>query len=952
MSLPATWRQFNLFDFLPIRDPRLGSTTPLYSDLSLSAITACQAYIVYAVQNSTISLLTKLLLELVTSFSAYLSDYKITFAKPIPNSNLVLTLAEKQGLPAVMKLWDLNKMANLPENKDTPYKFVTMAHVNEGDNSYPVSCFSFNDQLNCVALGYTNGKVILVRGDFLRDRGSKQRLVYESVDPITAVHFNRFEELLYVTTISKILTVLTTGRNQGKPHRILSNSSGVDLDCLDLEHKSSRLLTADREGLKFFNHVLRAQSVGFSIPKRKILRLFKDYVLIVCPLEEQALSTLTKLLVLDLRNSHVSFSLTVPNLSIMHAFTCNADKDVYLLSLDGVLYKLHEKPINQQLEIILQRELYGVALNLAQQNGLDKPVLLRILRQHGNYLYQKKDFDGAMEKYIECLPLFDRGPVPELLKDETVDDFVTSVVTEFKEVSHTQNMAQFLQRLHQLELADADHVTLLFSCFCKLSMVEELDKFIEQLPLLDELPKTGKLDYSQVNYLLFVRLLRECGYFAQATSLLLKLNQPHTVVEIQLDLGNYTECLHYIRTLPIDDLLRILISFLDALLAAKPMEMTELLINVFTGQYKPTEEVLEREKPQEPVSSYSAFLSYLSGPQEQPTEEPTYLPPRPKLVFHCFLYHEREFVVFLEACLSCFDKYQGNIENKRDLLITLFEMYLTMAEKEEKEPWLEKARHLLTQNATLMDSNKVLMVLNIFGFNDGSRIINENSKNFEENSFQLARASGQVEQCMAVVEKYGQQKPVLYQHMLRFIAECGDQVEKIPKKEIHNLLAEIQKLRLFAPIEVVRILSKNEYVQIGMLRDFLVDFFEETEREMSNNDKLIQLYESEATKTNAALTELTENPMVLRNAECSSCELALEFPVVHFRCKHSYHEKCLEENIYIPGEEEKLEPKCPLCVEKPKEIPKIDQNVFFEQLEEAPDRFKLMAEYVGKGALD
>ena len=70
-----------------------------------------------------------------------------------------------------------------------------------GDNSYPISCFKFNYDLTCLAIGYTNGKVILVRGFITRSR-AKQRLIYNSGnnDPITGVQFNETEQVLYVTT--------------------------------------------------------------------------------------------------------------------------------------------------------------------------------------------------------------------------------------------------------------------------------------------------------------------------------------------------------------------------------------------------------------------------------------------------------------------------------------------------------------------------------------------------------------------------------------------------------------------------------------------------------------------------------------------------------------------------------------------------------------------------------
>lgn len=994
MSLPSTWRQFQLFDFLPIRDPNYQLEFPLFSDPSLSAITSSQSYIVFAYQNAYIRLIDKSLLQLVRLFCAYDLEYRITFTKPLLHLNLLVTLAEAQGLPAIIKVWDLNKITQLSpstvNDDDTmKHKFVTQVPVHEGDNSYPVSCVAFNDSLTCVAIGYTNGKVILVRGDMLRDRGAKQRVIYESIDPITGLHFNRFEEIIYVTTISKVLTVLTTGRNQGKPHRVLSKNQGVDLDCSDLEHRSSKLITGNTEDLKFFNHVSRSNVVNFNVPKKKILRLFKDYLLIVCPIEETSegsSKTLTRLLVLDLKNMHISFSLTIPNLTISHVFASNSDNNVFLLSTDGVLYKLHEKPINQQLEAILQRELFSIALNLASQNGLDEQTLLRIYRLFGDHLYGKGDYDGSIDKYIQCLLLYSKeASKGDDADEDNLDDFIISVVMGFKQVSNIQNMTSFLTELHRLGLADSDHVTLLVCCYCKLKMTKEIDQFIDEIESEGESQreKKSRLDYESLNYSLFINLFKECGYYHQVTQLLLKLNRPHTIVDIQLnDLGQHEECITYIRSLPIDELLRILIDFLEALLRYKPMETTELLINVFTGQYKPDKKLnffensqvssaIVEQKSDPAISSYGAFLSYLSGtsnadtPEEVEIDEPTYLPPRPSLVFHCFIGHEREFVVFLEACLQTFDKYQGNANDKRDLLITLYEQYLSMVSKDpdQAEGWKVKAKKILSENGELIDKSKALLISYMYNFEEGRTIINESSENFEESAFRSRQLDGDIHGCLEVVHKYGERKPKLYSLMLKFLGSSDEAIDELPNKEFHFLLEKIKKHKLLTPLEIVKALSPNPSATIGMVRDFLIDHFEQTGKHINNNEKLIASYENESTKNSLALTELTTNPVVANNAKCNGCELHLEFPVIYFKCKHAYHQRCLNENIYIPDSSEngKDDPKCPICVDDLSSLEaarerqlrmKEDTEVFEQQLKEADDKFKVMCDYIGKGVMD
>lgn len=1005
MSLPSTWRHFQLFDFLPIRDPQYQSESPLYSDPLLSAICNTQNFIAFAVHNCDIVLLHKQNLEFAVNFRAYDVDFRISFARSLPHSNLLITLAEKQGAPAQLKVWDLNKMLllNLPDTGAgdvTKHKYVTNVHINEGVNAYPISCFTFNESLTCVAVGYTSGKVILVRGDLLRDRGLKQRVIYESPDPITGIHYNRFEQILYVTTTSKIITVLTSGRNQGKPHRILSQKEGVDLECSDIEPRSAKLIAADTAGLRFYNHVSKAHNINFGIPKRKIMRMFKDYLLVVSPIEEQSStsqkSTLTRLLVLDMHNMQISFSLNIPNLTISHVFFSSSENEAYLLSTDGILYKLHEKAMNQQIEIILQRGLFSIALSLAKQYNLSNETLYRINRQNADTLYEKQDFDGAIDKYMDCLPLLKQmhssseanSEKEDLL--ENIDDFIINVITNFKEVSNIHNMTKFLSRLYELHLCDSDHITLLLCCYCKLKMTEELDKFIAGIDLQDDQIISSKNDLSKLKFSLIINLFKECGYFPQVTKLLYKLNHPNLIVEIQLeDLKQYENCISYIKSLPVNELLRILIEYLNDLLDCMPIETTELLIDVFTGKYKPTLSHLLFETPnvisnkgqdkakevsEANVSSYSAFLSYLAGPlrhgindetdpKDPESESPTYLPPRPSLVFPCFINHPKQFIVFLEACLESFEKYQGDNSQKTDVLMTLLELYLSMSaeDTEDADTWKSKASFILKEQSAAFDKPRVLLLAHIYQFPAEKYFLQDSESELAESMFRSAQLKSDTSEVLEVIRKYGDSNPHLFKLTLKFFLSSKEIFDGVSLRDKQYLIRNIVKNNLATPLELVKMLSVHDSASIGLIKDLLIDHIGRTGRETASNLKLVESYENESTKNSYKLTELTSKPAILQNAKCSSCELKLDFPATHFKCQHSYHARCLNENTYISDVVKDHEQWCPLCVNeviaakalREKQLKSTnDYDLFLAQLNNSQDRFKVITEYFGRGIME
>ncbi|RKP31276.1 hypothetical protein METBISCDRAFT_22588 [Metschnikowia bicuspidata] len=1003
MSLPSTWRHFQLFDFLPIRDPNYQSDSPLYSDPLLSAICNTQTFIAFAVHNCDIILLSKQLLEHVTRFCAYDIDYCISFARALPHSNLLVTIAEKQGSPAHLKLWDLNKMVLLilPDtgvDDFTQHKYVTHALINDGANAYPISCFTFNESLTCIAVGYTSGKVMLVRGDLLRDRGLKQRIIYGSPDPITGIHFNRFEQILYVTTTSKIITVLTTGRNKGKALRVLSHKKGVDLDCSDIEPRSAMLIVADTEGFSFYNDVNKAHEFNFNIPKRKILRLFKDYLLVVAPIYDfsnTSRKTVTRLLVLDMKNMHISFSLTIPSLTISHVFFSATENEAYLLSTDGVLYKLHEKAINQQIEIILQRGLFSIALSMAKQHNLNNETLYRINLLNADTLYEKQDYDGAIEKYIDCIPLVQKiqannGANTDIQSSmENMDDFIINVITNFKEVSNIHNMTKFLAKLYELRLSDSDHITLLLCCYCKLKMTDELDKFIEGIDLQDDQVISNKLDLSKLKFSLIINLFKECGYYVQVTKLLYKLNHPHLIVEIQLeDLKQYENCMSYINSLPINELLRILIDFLNILLDCMPIETTELLIDVFTGKYKPNLTHLLFESPKRErskaddekkavseanVSSYTAFLSYLASPLKQGAEEdaaikqaeleaPTYLPPRPSLVFPCFINHPKQFIVFLEACLESIDKYQGNDSQRKELLMTLFELYLSMSveDSENTEKWLSNATSILREQSNFLDKPRVLLLAHIYLFQAVRYFAQDSEQDFGKTLFRSAQMRNDVPHAFEIVRKHGEMHPQLFMLMLKFLLSSKENFASVSHNDKQYLLKSIAKHDVATPLELVEMLSTHESASIGLVKDLIIDHVGRLNRDIENNLKLVESYENESTVNSYKLTELTSKPFIIQNAKCSSCELKLDFPAIHFRCQHSYHSQCLNATTYMP-ETISGEKVCLLCASdfaagkstRSNQLKSAnDYETFAKHLDESSDRFKVIIEYFGRGIME
>lgn len=996
MTSTKSWKQFQLFDITPIRDPNYGSDKPLYSNPTLSAICSDKDYMFLAINDCWLRIVSKAFEELVT-IKAYDDDYKIGFMKSMGNTGLVMTIAEKQGSPSIVKVWEAGKFVKREHHKkeeeeETKHSYHSQVILHDGNNSYPISCFQVSEDLTCIAVGYTNGIVLLIRGDLIRDRGTRQRVVYDASEPITGVEFNDANEIVFVTTTSKILTVPMNGRNHGRPKKIFTQQNGVALGCVSVD-KSQQLITATQDGFRYYSPVGKSHVLNFNMSKKLIYQFGENYIFLVSQSDDNGSPSmtditktgniLTSLIVLDLRNMHVSCKFSISNIGIRAVFPMW--DDLYVLANDGVLYKIHEKPKNQQIELVLQRNIYSVAYDMAIQSKLPNQMLLRIRRLEADYFYNKHEYEKAAEAYTKCLYLFDDSTIGKEEKPSEFGEFVLNVITKFKDVTNIKNLIKFLQNLYEAGFAQGDHLTLLLCCYCKLKMTEELDAFIAGIDFSD--PENVKCGYSRIslgdlNIQLLINLFKECGYFSQVLTLLKKLNQPGLIVDVQLnDLHQASQCLRYIRTLAIEDLLLILIEHSKTLLDEIPVEATELLIEVFTGNYKPLGDAanldldaLSEHKNHESsafnFNSYKSFLAYLTWSSSEQgksyelmqNNEPTYLPPKPSLIFSSFVDKPNVFVIFLEACIDTFDKYQGNINDKKELLITLLDVYLSLENQEHdlREEWHSRAITLVQTYGDFLDNATLLLISHLYSFTEGE-VAARVDLSTQESLFKVYQEAGDFQGCLKILYESGDDFPGLYKQALKDMIFWG-KLTQLDKKDLNFLLSKLLHLKLATPCEIVRLLGSTSEATIGLVKEFLITCLDTYNQEISNSNSLSKAYAKESSRYSDLLSSLTTEPFVIQNNKCSYCNQELEFPIVHFKCKHSFHQRCLLENTSSVVHESGngMHFKCPLCsplmssLESSTEsriAAKDDWQMFSQDLAESNDRFKVMIDYIGKGVM-
>jgi len=503
------------------------------------------------------------------------------------------------------------------------------------------TAFAAIPSLALCAVGFANGAITLIRGDLVHDRGSKQRIIFESEEPITNLCFSppvdggkghrgipgsEGGETLYVSTTARILTLITLGK-ASHPAKILENQ-GCGVGCMTaaldptsdergLVHEGGDIVVARDDALYFYGPNGRGACYSYEGPKQ-LVKVFKNCIALVQPPASRpstavasgrghsvsdALKRLvgkssvnsgsdelfetTKFTLLDTELKFIAHSERL--ISGVKEMFISWD-DFFVLTLDGKLYRYHEVGLQAKLDILYSRNLYVLAINLASKAGIKESKLRGIYRRYADYLYGKGDYDGSMQWYIKAL-----GPANE--------EGVSTVIRKFLDTQRIHNLIEYLEELHKHDAATSDHTTLLLNCYAKLKDIDKLEEFIKQSPA-----EGLKFDVDTA-----IGMCRQAGYYEQAVYLAEKQQEHDIVVSIMVEnLDNIDGALAYIQRLDPDVAYPNMMRYSRVFLQKAAQQTTEMLVEYYTGKYVPRKKpVLENTETQQREHD-GGFQSYLN----------------------------------------------------------------------------------------------------------------------------------------------------------------------------------------------------------------------------------------------------------------------------------------------------------------------------------------------------
>ncbi|KAL8780340.1 MAG: hypothetical protein Q9194_000969 [Teloschistes cf. exilis] len=902
--------------------------------------------------------------KILRTFHAHESG-SITHIKQIEGTSLLVTISEDLSNEPVLKVWALDK----PDKKTGGPKCLSSLGISNGRKQFPISAFAALGNLSQLAVGFANGSVTVIRGDLINDRGAKQRTVFESEEPITGVEFRDGPTTtLYLATTGRILTLTISGRGQGQPAKNLEDH-GCGLGCMTVDKDSGDIVVARDDAIYFYGVNGRGPSYAYEGPKQ-LVRMFGDLVALVTPPKNESASKpsvlrrfvgggtgglyqSSSLALLDTDLKYVAHTETI----VSQVRTVFAEwGDLFLLTLDGKLFRYHEKTLNQKLEILYQRDLYVMAINFAQKAGADAAQRNIILRKYGDYLYKKGDYDTAMQQYLKAI-------------DNTEP---SQVIRKFLDTQRINNLIEYLEELHEHDKATVDHTTLLLNCYAKLKDTEKLETFI----------KSG----TNFDLETAIAMCRQGGYYDQAVVLSKKHGEHDRVVDILIeDSKKYDEALDYIWRRDPDVAYPNLMRYGRVLLEHCQDQTTQLFVDYYTGKFHPKKDVpiVPTQAPVGgAVSAVQNLASFIPLPYRQATPAPSpaimenqqftlsndeaaatteaatpieYTIPKSRTAFSSFVDHPEQFIVFLEACLK-----EGNIDQKEqaELHTTLFEIYLDIAANKTgrgKSEWEAKAKSLIDGKGVSMDASNVLLLSHLSNFQDGTVLVRE-QQGLRFDIFRSYASVGDTASAIKALRRYGPEEPQLYPAALAYFTSSPKVLEEAGS-ELDAVLKKIDEDGLMAPLQVIQTLSTNAVATMGMVKKYLSDTIERERKEISNNRRLIESYRTETDAKRKEMDELGAGATTFQTRRCSACGGSLDLPTVHFLCKHSFHQRCLNQVVVGGGD---AEVECPKCAptnnnirafRKAQEDSADRHEMFQDALLRSRDKFGTISEFFGRGVM-
>lgn len=499
----------------------------------------------------------------VTTFGAY-PDH-ISFVELVRDRNLLAAVGvDDDQNTSALKVFDMDKV----DGNKCPTELAG-AKVKFDLKGFPASAtptaLACTADMSDVAIGFAQGDVVLVHYDAQLRYAQTRVLCHHENDVVTGLAFKR-DESLYVVTMRGLYEypVALAGQSQFRlfgaalaapppaPETVL-DEQGAGFNCTS-QTEDGELIVGTAPAIFFWKDEDKGQCLAFD-GEKVLVHWFRGNLTVVTarpapPGDER--KSVHELAIYDTRNRLVAYQDSrIGNV----ARVASEWGSTFVFTTSGRVYELVEKDTQSKLESLFKKNLYTVAITLAQNTQLDPAAIASIITRYAEHLYSKGDYDGSIQQFIRTIGQLEPS----------------YVIGKFLDAQRIHNLTSYLQALHEKGLANSDHTTLLLNCYTKLKDVVKLEQFLSR-------EQGGNFDVETA-----IKVCRQAGYYDHALRLSQQYHKHDWFLKIQLeDLHQYSVALHYISSLAHDDAELYLKKYGKTLVSFIPEETTDQLVSMCT----------------------------------------------------------------------------------------------------------------------------------------------------------------------------------------------------------------------------------------------------------------------------------------------------------------------------------------------------------------------------------
>lgn len=810
----------------------------------------------------------------------------------VPKSQIFVTCgSDQEGINPLVKLWDPDKTDRL--NQPTCIRVI---RANSGFTvPTRVTCIECNDNLTLMAIGYEDGTIVLYHGDITKQRKSKKSSPIRISDkPITGIvirgetkvnqtiklttggyltqNVTQTETTAFISTQDEIFHANLSEKSFSKEQL---DQSGCKAKCCCLlpgaegHTANENLFAVGRDNAVYFYQIDgRGPCLAFEGEKLVLYR-FKSYLVIISrdspnKVEPNALRSRrpqsddeakSKMLfkrvnlnIYDIKNKFIAHSTSIPEIQEIvsdwgHLFViCN----------NGKVILFREKDTQTKLETLFRKNQFSLVIDIARSHQYDEDALTDIFKHYGDHLYNKGDYDGAINQYIKTIGHSEPS----------------YVIKKFLDSKRLSNLTVYLEALHKKSQASQDHTKLLLNCYSKLRNDQQLKEFIESY-------EEGNIKFDVE---IAIRVLREAGFQEFAKYLARKHQKHELFFKVQIEDDNTSEpALDYMNEMIDANEMASYMKKYGRIMLKDAPEKTISMINTICQR--------SRERSSQSASSNAFDLRYITR-QIYPEE-----------FFHIFVDNNDLFVKLLEQLVE-----DGTDFATRAVHNLLLELYLNTWRKERddllRNLHADKIKKLLSQPSKKFDIDQALIFCRNNRFDEGLIDLYARAELYhlvlqyyidQDDSLKIIKTC----------EEFGSKDPRLYMSALIHYSKTGDE-------RLSQLLKAIEHHKAIPPMIVIKVVLESKRALLGSVKEYLKRFLDKLNNKSIDNQVDIDRYKDGTEIVRQKIEEFENHQTVFQPSKCSVCQSILDLPSVHFLCSHSYHQNCFY-SYSVDNDE------CPIC---------------------------------------